>query len=158
MSDFFNGSEQILSILIDGVKTPIACLTENSFSESSDFIETTTRDNKGWKTGRPLNQGYSISFSGIQVVSNIPTPTQASYDILKIFKRQRLLIDWIIETSTDVFVEGGQGYITALSESSAAEGLLTFSGEILGYGALEIPALKAPSNFIFQGGENYIFQ
>jgi len=154
---FFKGETQILYIFVGGIKVPISCLTENSLSESVDMLETTTADNKGWKTGRPLNQSYQISFSGIQVLSNIAAPTQASLDILKHYKRNRKLINWVIETET-TFIEGGSGYIVDLTDSSAAEGLLTFSGSILGYGALAIPSLKIPNNYIFQDGNNYIFQ
>ena len=155
---FFNGSEQILFILVDGLKVPIACLTDNSFQESVEMLNTTTADNKGWKTGRPLTQSYSISFSGIQIESNFGAPQKASLDILRILKRRRELISWVIDTGT-TFTEGGQGYIVNLSESSSADGLLTFSGQILGYGILATQALKEPSNYIFQGNEeNYIFQ
>ena len=157
MSNFYLGDTQILYILVEGIKVPIACLTENSFTEQVDMIETTTADNKGWKTGRPLNQSYSISFSGLQVESNFAAPTQASLDILKIYKRRRQLVNWVIETET-TFIEGGTGYIVGLTDSSAAEGLLTFSGQILGYGSLAIPSLAVPDNYIFQDGNNYIFQ
>ena len=154
---FYLGQTQILYILVSGIKVPISCLTENSLSESVDMLETTTQDNKGWKTGQPLNQSYNISFSGVQIVSNVSPPTQASLDVLKILKRRRELINWVIETET-TFIEGGSGFITSLTDSSAAEGLLTFSGNILGYGALAIESLATPDNYIFQDGENYIFQ
>ena len=154
---FYKGETQILYILVNGVKVPIACLTENALTESVDMLETTTQDNQGWKTGQPLNQGYNISFSGVQIESNFAAPSQASLDILKHYKRARKLINWVIETDT-TFIEGGSGFIVGLTDSSAAEGLLTFSGSILGYGALAIPSLKDPLNYIFQDGENYIFQ
>ena len=157
MSNFYKGSTQILYLLIDDIQVPISCLTSNSFTESVDMLETTTQDNRGWKTGRPLNQGFNISFSGIQVESNFALPTQASLDILKIFKRRRELVNWFIATES-TFVEGGSGYITDLTDSSTAEGLLEFSGTILGYGALAIPNLEVPNAFIFQDGEQFIFQ
>lgn len=156
-STFYKGNTQILYIFVEGIKVPIACVTDNALNETVDVLETTTQDNGGWKTGRPLNQSYTISFSGVQVESNFAVPTQASLDILKILKRRRELINWVIETET-TFIEGGSGYIVNLSDSSTADGLLQFSGEILGYGALAIPDLAVPESFIFQDGNNYIFQ
>ena len=44
---------------------PIGCLTSDSFSEEIEMLETTTRDNGGWKTSTPTNQNYNISFDGI---------------------------------------------------------------------------------------------
>ena len=71
MNDFTNGTYKVLSIKQDNVYLPIGCLTENSFEESVDMLDTTTRDNpNGWKTSRPVGQQYSISFSGL-VTSDI---------------------------------------------------------------------------------------
>jgi hypothetical protein len=50
---------------------PIGCLTANSMEESSEFIDTTTRDNEGWTTSRPVMQSYNLSFSSLQVNTTI---------------------------------------------------------------------------------------
>lgn len=45
----------------------VTCLTAAPFSESSETIPTTTRDNSGWKTQLATNQSYTIELSGIMV-------------------------------------------------------------------------------------------
>ena len=44
---------------------PVGCLNSNSLSEESETINTTTRDNKGWETIKPIRQRYTMSFSGL---------------------------------------------------------------------------------------------
>ena len=44
------GDIRILYIYDKTAYSPIGCLTENSFSESVEMLDTTTRDNGGWKT------------------------------------------------------------------------------------------------------------
>jgi len=96
--EYFKGEERILYIKLEGVYIPIGCLTDNSFSESSETIDTTTRDNAGWATNKPIMQSYSITFSGIQVNSTIAGGNfnVASYDRLKELKRYRQLLEWKI--------------------------------------------------------------
>ena len=65
----YKGEDRILYIKIDNLFVPIGCLTENSFSESVDTIDTTTRENMGWTSSRPVMQSYSISFNGIQILT-----------------------------------------------------------------------------------------
>jgi hypothetical protein len=61
----------LLFIKVNGVFLPIGCLTANSMEESSEFIDTTTRDNEGWTTSRPVMQSYNLSFSSLQVNTTI---------------------------------------------------------------------------------------
>jgi hypothetical protein len=154
---FYKGNTQILYIFVEGIKIPVACLTDNSISRQVDFLETTTQDNGGWKTGQPLNKSYRISFSGVQIESNFAAPTKASLDILEILFQNGTLFNWTIETES-TFIDGGSGRISTLTDSSSAEGLLTFTGEILGHGAMLVKYLAIPDNYIFQNGDNYIFQ
>ena len=71
MSDFKNGNLKLLYLYVGGEYFPIGCLTSNSFSETSDMLDTTTRQNaNGWKTSIPTNQSYNISFSGITTTSD----------------------------------------------------------------------------------------
>ena len=80
---------------------PIGMLTANSFSEEIDTIDSTTRDNAGWKTQTLTNQSYSIEFSGIVIKTlfNNGDFTKISYDRLKDIKRSRQLIEWKIQDS-----------------------------------------------------------
>lgn len=133
--EFYKGESRILYIQVLGVFLPIACLTDNPFSENSEFLETTTRDNQGWKTSRPIMQSYNISFNGLQVNSSVAGGnfTVASYDKLKELKRNRILLDWKIMGDFPV-VDYGKAYINDLSEASPVDEFLTFSGSLVGYG------------------------
>jgi len=148
---FYNGSDQILYLVVGGIDCPIACLTDNGFSENVEMLETTTVDNNGWKTSRPLNQSFTISFSGVQIVTDATTPTRYSLDTLRVLKRSRTRVEWKIATGA-VFSESGEGYITELSETGTADGLLTFSGTIVGYGS---PV--DTTSYIFDEETDYIF-
>ena len=133
MNDFTNGTYKVLSIKQDNVYLPIGCLTENSFEESVDMLDTTTRDNpNGWKTSRPVGQQYSISFSGL-VTSDISSNGMITFQSLRYTKRQRTLVDWKIEdgSGNDDY---GQAYISSLSEAANIDEFVSFSGSLVGYG------------------------
>jgi hypothetical protein len=132
----YKGEDRILYIKIDNLFIPIGCLTENSFSESVDTIETTTRENQGWTSVRPVTQSYSISFNGIQILTTTEDgdDTKASYDLLKTLKRDRVLLDWQIKGDNFFIVDFGKCFITDLSEATPVNEFITFSGTLTGYG------------------------
>jgi hypothetical protein len=134
--DFVKGEDRILFIKINNQYVPVGCLTENSIEESSEMMDTTTRDNEGWATSRPLIQQYSISFSGLQTNTTVAggTFTIASYDKLKQLKRDRVLLDWKIQGSIYPIVDFGKFYINSLSDTETAGELMSFSGLATGYG------------------------
>lgn len=150
--DFYNGNDRILYIKQLGNWLPIGCLTGNSLSESAEMLQTTTRDNDGWATSRPMMQNYSITFEGIQVNTTIAggTFTIASYDKLKLLKRLKTLLDWKIEGSTFPAVDYGKCYITEISESSSVDDFLTFTGSMTGYG---IPKTRSKGTFVLNDGD-----
>lgn len=133
--EYFKGEDRILYLKLLGAWLPIACLTDNPFSESADFIDTTTRDNDGWATSRPIMQNYNISFSGLQLNTTVSGGNFGviSYDKLKQLKRNKMLLDWKIEGNFPV-VDYGKCYIQELSEATAVSEFLTFSGSLIGYG------------------------
>jgi hypothetical protein len=146
-----NGSDRILYVKWQGNWLPVACLTDNSFSESSELLPTTTRDNSGWNTSRPTNQSYLISFDGLQLNSTVTGGnfSVASYDRLKIMKRNKMLIDWKIQGSEFPIVDYGKGYVNELSEASPVDDFLSFSGSITGYG---IPLTTTLGEFVLNDG------
>lgn len=150
--EYYNGSDRILYIKQQGNWLPIGCLTSNSISENAEMLSTTTRDNDGWSTSRPMMQGYSISFEGIQINTVVAggTFTVASYDKLKLLKRQKILFDWKIQGTTFPTVDYGKCYITELSEASAVDDFLTFSGSMVGYG---IPQTRGLGEFVLNDGD-----
>lgn len=150
--DFYNGEDRILYIKVNGTYLPIGCLTENSFEESSEFLDTTTKDNAGWNTSRPIQQQYSVSFSGVQVNSTVAggTFTVASYDKLKEFKRGRILLDWKIEGALYPVVDYGKGYIGTISESNVIDEFMTFTGSITGFGT---PLMASKALVVLNNGD-----
>lgn len=150
--DYYNGSDRILYIKYLGAWLPVGCLTSNSLSETSEMLSTTTRDNDGWNTSRPTNQSYNISFEGIQLNTTIAGGifTVASYDRLKLLKRNRMLLDWKIQGTVFPTVDYGKAYITDISEVSAVEEFLTFSGSMTGYGK---PKVKGLGEVVLNDGD-----
>lgn len=150
--DLYNGADRILYVKYLGDWLPVGCLTSNSLSESSEMLPTTTRDNSGWNTSRPTNQNFSISFEGLQLNTTRAGGvfTVASYDRLKLLKRSRTLIDWKIQGSVFPTVDFGKGYITEISEASAVDDFLNFSGTITGYGE---PQTRGLGEFVLNDGD-----
>jgi len=134
--EFINGSDRVLFLKISGNWLPIGCLTSNSFDESAELLDTTTRDNQGWTTSRPVLQSYSIGFNGLQLNSTVAGGNfnVASYDKLKSLKRDKILLDWKIEGSIYPIIDYGKGYISSISESNVIDEFMEFNGSITGYG------------------------
>lgn len=150
--EHFKGEQRILYIKISGDYIPIGCLSDNSFSESSETIDTTTRDNAGWSTSRPTMQNYSISFNGIQVNSTVAGGdlNVASYDRLKELKRDRQLLEWKIQGDTFPIVDYGKAYLNEISEVAPVGELITFSGTLNGFGQ---PLMAAISLVLLNNGD-----
>lgn len=141
--EFINGEDRILYLRINGAYMPIGCLTENSFDESAEMLDTTTRDNGGWSTSRPVMQQYSISFSGIQLNSTVVGGnfTVASYDKLKKLKRDKIQLEWKLQGTLYPVVDYGFCYINSLSEGNVVNEFMTFTGSLTGYGKPLITSL-----------------
>lgn len=150
--EYTNGEDRILYIKYLGDWLPVGCLTSNSISESSEMLATTTRDNDGWMTSRPIMQNYSISFEGIQINTTVAggTFSVASYDRLKQLKRSKTLLDWKIQGTVFPVVDYGKAYITELSETASVGEYLTFSGSLTGYG---IPLTRNLGEFVLNDGD-----
>ena len=134
--EFINGSDRILFFKINGNWLPIGCLTENSMDESSEFLETTTRDNNGWTTSRPIMQSYVLGFNGLQLNTTVSGGNfdAISYDRLKQLKRSKTLVDWKIEGTLYPIVDYGNAYISNLGEANVIDEFMSFSGSIVGFG------------------------
>ena len=129
---FINGDIELLYFKIDGIYTPIGCLTSNSFNEEVDMLNTTTRQDAGWESSRPTMQRYSISFAGL-VTDDINFGNVVSYASIRNLKRQRTLIDWKISRGNG-YDDYGQAYITNVSDSAEVESFVSFEGSMVGYG------------------------
>jgi hypothetical protein len=150
--EYYNGSDRILYIKQLGNWLPVGCLTSNSLSESAEMLNTSTRDNDGWYTGRPTMQNYNIAFDGLQINTVVAggTFTVASYDKLKLLKRDKIQLDWKIQGALFPTVDYGKCYITELSEASAVDDFLTFSGTMIGYGK---PKTRPVGQFVLNDGD-----
>lgn len=149
--EFTDGEDRILYIKYLGAWLPVGCLSGNSLSESAEMLPTTTRDNSGWMTSRPVMQSYSISFEGLQINTTLAggTFTVASYDRLKLLKRSKTLLDWKIQGTIFPVVDFGKGYINEISEASNVGEFLSFSGTLVGYG---IPQTRSLGEFVLNDG------
>ena len=126
---FTNGVNRILYLKVDDVYQPIGCLTSDSFSESSEMLGTTTRDNpNGWKTSIPTTQSFSCSFDGLITKDAVVTGLTTYYD-LKTLKRNREVLDFRL--GTDEFFSA---IIVSLSDSANIDEFTSFSGELQGVG------------------------
>ena len=128
---FLNGTYRILSIKVSGNYLPIACLESNSFSETIDFLDTTTRSNpNGWKSSIPTMQGYEIPFNGI--ISTDGT-NKVSYRDLEGLKRAKTRIEWKLESLEGDDIDYGDGYLSGLTKDASIDEHISFSGSIVGY-------------------------
>ena len=131
-----NGTYNTLYIEFESEFLPIGLLVDNSFSEDIETLDSTTRDNNGWKTQRLTNQSYTISFSGLVINTAFSKGdfTKISYDRLKVLKRNRELLNWKIQDNNLQFIESGQAQITSLSSESNIDEFISFSATLQGYG------------------------
>lgn len=152
-------------IKISGLYIPIGCLTANSISENATMLDTTTLENDGWNTSRPVQQDYSISFDGLQVNSTVAGGdfNVASYDKLKLIKRDRLIVDWQIKGFNYPVVDYGKGYITTISSAENVGEFMSFNGVIQGFGKPLVTTLDLvllnngdPTKIIQDGNDNLI--
>ena len=131
-----DGAYRLLFLKWEGTYLPIGCLTSDSFTETSEMLDTTTTDNGGWQTSTPTTQGYNISFEGIVMNTNFAGGdfNKISLDRLRTLKRSGTLIEWKTQDSNLIFVDSGRGHLTSLSNSATSDEFITFSAEIEGYG------------------------
>ncbi len=129
------GIENLFYIKKNGVYFPVGCLTSSPISENVDMIDTTTRENQGWKTSLPTNQSYSISLSGLMVRDDDDNGVEVlSYRELRAKKRNKELIEWKRVTQGGYYVDSGKAYITDISDSDEADGFITFTATLQGFG------------------------
>ena len=130
-----NGTNSILYLDIGQGFLPVGSLTANSFSESVETLDTTNIESGGWKTYVLTNQEYSIDFSGVAIntLYNGGDTSKFSYDIIKIIKRNRILIDWKVQDNGGN-IDSGKCYITDLSSESNIDEFISFNATLLGYG------------------------
>ena len=132
MTSFLQGEIYVLWIEYQGQWKPIGCSTGDSMSESTDMIDTTTRDNpEGWQSSYPVKQNYSISFDGI--VNPDKTGIYDYVDLLEI-SRGFTLVPWRLEDGSGGVYDQGEGYLSGMSQNAPTGDLMSYSGSINGAG------------------------
>jgi hypothetical protein len=134
--NYIKGEDRILYFKINGSWLPVGCLNDNTLDETSEFLDTTTRDNQGWTTSRPIAQSYNISFSGLQINTTIAGGNFniISLDKLRQLKRNKTLLEWKFQGSIYPIVDYGKCYISDLSDPNVTGELISFSGSAVGFG------------------------
>jgi hypothetical protein len=132
-----SGNESLLFIKIGQNYVPIGCLTDNSFSESTELLPTTTQQSEGWRTARAGIQSYQINFTGLQFFSLLNSPNLISLDRLQLIKRNRTVVQWE-EVRGNNLVQRGRGIIVELTAENPVNQDATFSGVIQGFGKPEM--------------------
>lgn len=130
------GEDSIFFIKYNNVWCPIACETSNSLSENVEMINTTTRDNAGWKTERPTTQSYSISLEAVLKIDNETENNNVlSYHKIRKMKRDLTLIEWKRETWAGWYIDEGRAHIIDIGDSNTVGEEITFTLDLNGYGA-----------------------
>jgi hypothetical protein len=118
-----NGNECILIWNGD----PIACLTSNNLSENLSFLNTSNRTSAGALSVIPVANSYTISFDAVFVED-----LDMSWQDLSLATRLMQLGSWEM-TGVEI---AGSGYLSSLNIVSDSGGIITFTGEIIGYGLI----------------------
>jgi hypothetical protein len=135
-----NGNECILIWNGD----PIACLTSNNLSENLSFLNTSNRTSAGALSVIPVANSYTISFDAVFVED-----LDMSWQDLSLATRLMQLGSWEM-TGVEI---AGSGYLSSLNIVSDSGGIITFTGEIIGYGLI-VP--KEFYNVWYQDIDTYV--
>lgn len=127
------GTESIFYIKDEGLWKPISCEVSSPMTESVEMLNTTTRDNAGWKTEKPTMQMYSISIEAV-LVDDMDFPAILSYSKLREKKRNRELIEWKRELLNGLYIDYGKAHITTISDANTVGEEISFSMELNGFG------------------------
>lgn len=136
---------------------PIGCLTNNSLSETIQFINTCKTTAKGAIKSLGTLHAYSIPFEAVYV-NGIALMT---YQELKIIARDRERIEWDMSGDEGGISEAGQGFIENLDIVGSSEDFIKFTGTITGYGGIASSPLtfnvwaQDPNSYVDEGG-NYV--
>ena len=141
MSVFIKGDVVVLSIW-DGVSAyePVACLTSNSLSETTNIIESQTKCSPNVIEKDAGSYSYELSAEGqcIDTTSVGGEAAKVSYDKLRGY--QGALKQWKMTTGlADTTAYYGTAIISDLEQSAeAGDTLVTFSASLSGSGLIVI--------------------
>ena len=128
------------------------------------MINTTTRDNAGWKTEIPTNQSFSISLDAILTIDDKTANSNVlSYNKIRKMKRERTLIEWKRETLGGWYIDSGKAHIVDISDANAVGENITFSLQLNGFGkplesTARVSVLGYNSNTLVSDNNNNLIQ
>jgi predicted secreted protein len=134
-----DGTYNILYIDFGEGFLPVGFLTSNSLNEEIDFLDSTTRDNEGWKTQTMTNQSYSLEFEGLvslSVAEVFSDSSKVGFDRLQLIKRNRQLVNWVSINFNNGITDRGKAQVTSLSSQSTVDEFMTFSANMQGFGEI----------------------
>lgn len=164
MEQQIKGEDSLFYIKYNNIWCPIACETSNSFSENVEMINTTTRDNAGWKTEIPTNQSFSISLEAVLIIDDKTANSNVlSYNKIRKMKRDRTLIEWKRETLGGWYIDSGKAHIVDISDANAVGENITFSLQLNGFGkplesTARVSVLGYNSNTLVSDNNNNLIQ
>ena len=133
-----NGDLIILSVYDGAAYRPVACLTSNSLSETTNVLESVTKCNPGETLKTKGTRSYNISAEGeyIDTTSAGGQTTLASHDYLKTLADAGNMT-WRMATGlADNPFYYGEAIITDLGLTAPANEITTFSATLDGSGAI----------------------
>lgn len=158
------GEDSIFFIKYNNVWCPIACETSNAFSENVEMMNTTTRDNGGWKTELPTLQSYSITLDAVLSIDDETANSNVlSYNKIRKMKRDLTLIEWKRETWKGWYIDEGKAHIVDVSDSNTVGEDITFSLKLNGFGkpldgTARVNVLGADSDTMVTDNDNNLIQ
>lgn len=125
-----------MSLVIDG--STLGCATDFSLSVNKDMIEVACLSSTGAKQQIPDLYGWSISFSGLRIQSAQVESGKMSYDVLlnSLISSDASLAVYILPDVSSNYYETGEAFLASITMDGGAGSPVTFSGELIGNGAL----------------------
>lgn len=146
MATKIKGDSLILYVYDGAAYRPVACLTQNSLSETTNIIESQTKCDPGVVTREPGSNSYEISAEGeyIDTTSVTGDTSSASHDYLRTLQNTK--ITWRMDTAlADTPFYYGSAIISEISlEAPSGDELVTFSATLTGDGAIVTVDPEAP--------------
>jgi predicted secreted protein len=127
-------------MLIQFNGSTLGCATDFSLSVNKDFIEIACLNAAGGaKQQVPDLYGWSVSFSGLVMTESTEDSGKKSfYELMEnlLGVDESIQVYIVPDVSANTFY-GGTGYLSSLSMDGGVGSAVTYSGEILGTGALD---------------------
>lgn len=133
-------------MLIQFDSSTLGCATDFSLSVDKDFIEIACLNATGGaKQQVPDLYGWNISFSGLVMQeSTVDSGDKSFYELMdNLLESDASIGVYLVPDVSANSYYGGVGYLSSLSMDGGVGSAMTYSGEIVGTGALESASTAA---------------